>query len=146
MPFIEHNGQRILFIHVPKAGGTSIERWMAGIAPLRLHSIGKPKPMRVTPQHLRLDDIDQIFGEDYFDHVLMVVRNPFDRLESEYRMQATLAEERLWGQAPKFGPWLENALERLQKDRHADDNHLRPQWEFGGEFGDVEMLDVFEVA
>lgn len=138
MPFIEYNNQRILYVHVPKTGGTSIERWMESLAPLRLHSIGTPPPLRVTPQHLRHSDMEALLGEGYFDYAFMTVRNPFARLESEYRMQATLAEEGFWGKAPKFGPWLETALNRLKRDDHADDNHLRPQWDFLGD--DVEVF------
>ena len=141
MPFIDYNGQRILYVHVPKTGGTSIERWMETLGPLRLHSVGTPLPMRVTPQHLRHADIEMILGEGYFDYAFMTVRNPFARLESEYRMQATLAEEGFWGKSPKFPYWLETALGRLKHDEHADDNHLRPQWQFGGEGVEVFRLE-----
>ena len=147
MPFIEYDGKRILFVHIPKTGGTSVERWLETLGPLRLHAIGTPLPMRVTPQHLRHTDIEMMLGEDYFDYAFATVRNPFTRLESEYRMQATLAEEGFWGKAPKFGYWLETALGRMARDPHADDNHLRPQWEFLGDAVEVFRLeDGLDVA
>lgn len=141
MPFIDHNGKRVLYVHVPKTGGTSIERWLATLAPLRLHSVGLPAPLRVTPQHLRHADIEALLGAGAFDYAFMTVRNPFSRIESEYRMQASLAEAGLWQAAPQFGPWLERALERLARDPHADDNHLRPQWEFLGDGVEVFRLE-----
>lgn len=143
MPYIEHDGKRLLYLHVPKTGGTSIERWMESVAPLRLHAIGKPHPMRVTPQHLRLSDIEMLLGEGYFDYICMTVRNPFTRLESEYRMQVALAETGLWQRAPKFSFWLETALGQLASDPHALDNHLRPQWEFLGEDLGGNRVEIF---
>jgi hypothetical protein len=141
MPFIDHDGKRVLYVHVPKTGGTSVERWLGSLATLRLHSVGVPQPLRVTPQHLRHADIEALLGEGFFEYAFMTVRNPFARLESEYRMQVALAEQGFWGKAPKFGPWLERALERMARDPHADDNHLRPQWDFLGEGVEVFRLE-----
>ncbi|MBO9357378.1 hypothetical protein GG851_25570 [Bordetella petrii] len=142
MPFIEHNGRRVLFIHIPKAGGTSVEAWMKTIAPLRLFSMGIPAISRCTPQHYRAQDIRNLLGEGYFDYIFTIVRNPYERIESEYRMRAQLAKESFWKGLPDFSPWLEMHLEQQKRDKFVLDNHLRPQWEFVS--NDVEVFHMEE--
>lgn len=132
MPFFRINDRNVLFIHIPKTGGTSIESWLSGLGTMRLHSIGMPPAVRCTPQHFRLRDIDQLLGDGFFDYQFMIVRNPYDRIASEYRMQRDLAEAGFWGEAPEFSLWLENVLAEQKRAPWALDNHLRPQWEFGG--------------
>lgn len=138
MPFIQHNGKRVLFIHIPKAGGTSVESWMKGIAPLRLFSMGVPHASRCTPQHFRAQDIRALLGEGFFDYALTIVRNPYDRIASEYRMRAQLAKESFWKGLPAFSAWIEENLDRQKREKFHLDNHLRPQWEFLGK--DVEVF------
>lgn len=132
MPFIEHAGKRLLYLHVPRTGGGSVERWLAGIAPLRFRHIGLPPALRCTPQHLRLSDFRQLFGDGYFDHVVMTVRDPFRRIESEYRLRAAIAGQGFWKESPDFSFWLEQSLDRARNEPFLFDNHLRPQWQFGG--------------
>ena len=138
MPFIEHNNRRLLYLHVPKTGGTTIESWLGTIAPLRFHSVGLPTALRCTPQHLQMKDFNQIFGNGYFDHVVMTVRNPYDRIASEYRMQAMLEGKGVWKAARGFSLWLEQVLDARKDNPYFLDNHLRPQWEFLG--SGVEVL------
>lgn len=138
MPFIHHDGRALLYLHVPKTGGSTIEDWLRTIAPLRFHSVGTPQPMKCTPQHLRMNDFRELFGADYFDHVVMTVRNPYDRIASEYRMRAMLAGETFWKAAPSFSLWLEQTLEAAAKNPFHLGNHLRPQWQFLGD--GVEVL------
>lgn len=130
MPFIRYNGKQVLFVHIPKAGGTSVEHWMESIAPLRLFSIGVPNVSRCTPQHYRAQDILGMLGRDFFDLSVAIVRNPYDRIASEYRMQVQIAESGFWKKAPRFSEWLDENLEKFSRNRFHLDNHLRPQWEF----------------
>lgn len=141
MPFIQHNGKRVLFIHIPKAGGTSVETWMKGIAPLRLFSMGVPHASRCTPQHYRAQDIEALLGRDFFDYALTIVRNPYDRIASEYRMRAQLARESFWKGLPAFSHWLEENLDQQKRNKFHLDNHLRPQWEFLGKAVQVFRLE-----
>lgn len=137
MPFFNVNGKNVLFIHVPKTGGTSVESWMSDHATVRFRSVGVPDALQCTPQHLRMTDFRKLFGDDFFDYAFMIVRNPYDRIVSEYRMRAAEAIQGFWGEAPTFSQWLESSLKLQQRDPWCLDNHLRPQWEFVGSGVDV---------
>lgn len=130
MPFIAHNEKRILFVHIPKTGGTSVERWLSSLAPLHFRTMGVPVATRCTPQHFRMSDLNHLFGAGFFDYAFAIVRNPFSRIESEYRMRAQLQSSGFFGEAETFSSWLEIAIERTKREPWLFDNHMRPQWEF----------------
>ncbi|MBB1087967.1 sulfotransferase family 2 domain-containing protein [Lysobacter sp. SG-8] len=141
MPFIEHNDKRLLFIHVPKTGGTSVEAWMSQVAPLRLRTVGVPASLKCTPQHLRMSDFNQLFGKGYFHEAFCLVRNPFSRIESEYRMRLSMHKSGFFKEGPEFSAWLETSLDRARKEPWLFDNHLRPQWEFVEKNVEVHKLE-----
>ncbi len=132
MPFIEYKSKKFLYLHVPRTGGGTIESWMETLSPLRFHTIGIPTCLRCTPQHLRMSDFLDLFGEKYFDKVFMTVRNPYDRILSEYKMRAMVEGRGFWQAFSTFSHWLEISLEEAKKDSTLFDNHIRPQWEFIG--------------
>lgn len=138
MPFIEYEGHRLLYLHVPKTGGGTIESWLATLGPLRFHSIGIPPSLRCTPQHLRMADLRALFGNEFWNHAVMTVRNPYDRIASEYRMRARLGGKGFWNAYPSFSLWLETNLQQAAQSPFHLDNHFRPQWEFTG--SGVEVL------
>lgn len=138
MPFVEFGNRRLLYLHVPRTGGSTIEAWLRTLSPMQLHSVGNPVALHCTPQHLRMSDIRSLFSDGYFDHVVMTVRNPYMRIESEYRMHVILGKEGFWGACPDFSLWLENTLSEAAQNAFLFDNHLRPQWEFLGD--EVEVL------
>lgn len=142
MPFVEHNGKKILFIHIPKAGGTSVETWLESLGPLRFHTVGTPPALRCTPQHLRMSDFRAMFGEGFFDYAFAISRNPYARLESEFRMQmVNRSKSTIFRRQPRFSQWLEASLERAARDPWVADNHFRPQWDFVGTGVEVFRLE-----
>ncbi len=130
MPFIDHQGRRSLFVHIPKTGGTSIETWLKGIGPLRLYRNGIPQALKVSVQHLTYTDIRLILGDDYFDYGFTIVRNPFRRLESEYRMRSDLATDGVLGRVAVFPVWVRTQIEMMQKAVFHQDGHFRPQIDY----------------
>lgn len=144
MPIFSINGRTVLFIHVPKTGGTTLERLLAGAGPMGLHSerrslssfmrsgwASKPVPL----QHLHGAILERLFHPRQFDHVFMVVRNPVDRMISEYRHARALhrPEARL-----PFPAWLRASLIAARFDAGFRNNHFRPQSHFA--FGDPQVL------
>lgn len=130
MPVIEINNKRILFIHIPKTGGTSITRWMQNLGRVRLHADVKPEGLKVAAQHLTWTDIDCMWGADYFDYSFTIVRNPFCRMESEFGMRQKLRAQGFFGGHLHFSSWLERALIDARSNPNHFDNHMRPQWTF----------------
>lgn len=130
MPSIEINGRRVLFVHIPKTGGTSVTRWMQGLGRVRLHADTKPEALKVAPQHLTWTDIDCLWGGDDFDYAFAVVRNPFTRMESEFRMRQKLRAQGFFGGSLHFASWLERALIDARANPNHFDSHIRPQWTF----------------
>lgn len=129
MPYIEHAGKRILFIHIPKTGGSSVEDWLSSIAPLQLHNPIPTNWLRVTPQHLRMTDIEAMFGDDYFDFSFSIVRDPYKRIESEFKMRTSRSTDVI-AKTDRFQPWLDRVLNRTETDPLFLDGHLIPQWRF----------------
>jgi hypothetical protein len=134
LPFAEIGGKKVLFVHIPKTAGTSVEAWLGEVsgAPLRMFSVGIPAAMKCTPQHLRMVDLRHFFGEGFFDYAFTLVRNPFDRIASEYRMRAQLAGDSFFKHTPTFSYWIDHNLTRAAAAPFHLDNHIRPQWQFIG--------------
>lgn len=84
--FISHRYQ-IIFIHVQKAGGSSIQRLFEQLDPELITQIAID-PAKNRPKHCFATDIAEVIGEKMFSEytTFSVVRNPFDRLVSWYWM------------------------------------------------------------
>lgn len=124
MPFFEANHKRILFIHIPKTGGSSIERIFETCAHISFFSPVHPDVIRVCPQHFTLMDIELMRG-GVWDWVFTVVRNPYQRLESEYSYRKGLSLTELG-----FNDWVLQVLCHANENPFYLDNHLRPMHEF----------------
>lgn len=130
MPVFAKDDKFILFIHVPKTGGSFVENFfhLNGYAMAYLdRGLREPRfnqVRRVSPQHMHAAMILQEFEMDKFDHIFMAVRHPVKRLLSEYRM-------RLDPENPvDFNDWFDEIFEEYQINPCVSDNHIRPQWEF----------------
>lgn len=133
MPFIETPKGNVLFVHVPKCGGSSVERWMQSHGHLHLHTPNrKPPALRSTAQHLRVWDIRQLLHPSFFAYAFAIVRNPFRRLESEYRMRWIAHSGKGQGDLASFPIWLSTELDAYQRDPFHADNHFRPASNFIG--------------
>lgn len=130
MPFIQFQKRNILFVHIPKTAGSSVESWLGQHGKQHLFSVGKPPSLNCTPQHLRYWDMRQLFDPSFFDYAFTIVRNPFDRLESEYRMRMIVQAEQLVGKHTDFPIWLNAQLDAFERNPFHLDNHMRPLWHF----------------
>ena len=137
MPILQFEGRNILYMHVPKTAGTSVEAWLHSLAPLHLSATytgGWTNTFRCSPQHLDADDIRRLFADGFFAYAFMFVRNPYARLESEYRFLCCDDKIRQLpsdhGSRPPFARWAVRELRAAEQDPWILDNHLRPQWEF----------------
>lgn len=130
MPIFSKEDVRVLFIHIPKTGGTALEyalRRLGWAESLIVHdrrsTLGH---FKITPQHFHESVLDQMLKWEGFDLIFALSRHPFSRMKSEYYWQ------RRMGIAPAEDPheWLHSVLHRYRQEPWAFDNHLRPQIEF----------------
>ena len=92
MPYFKNDNVNILFIHIPKTGGTSIEAYFSNkfSIPLDESSLYDKTPtyeqFKTSPQHMTLRTI--IHNTSFkinFNHIKIMtcVRNPYERLVSD---------------------------------------------------------------
>jgi hypothetical protein len=142
MPIIRANGQNILFMHIPKSGGTSVESWLEQSYPISLKRSLKGHELPVVPQHIHAEMTRFLFDESFFDYSFAVVRNPYARMLSEYkyRMSHRRRRERILPQ-PSFSGWVRSTLRRYERDNFVYSNHIRPQHQFLFEGTEVFRLE-----
>lgn len=133
MPVFTKGDRNVLFIHIPKTGGSSIEThfadagWRMSYHDGRMRK-GRPNYLRrCTPQHMHGELLSQVFRLDRFDAVFAVVRDPVARFRSEYVMRH---KTELSTDAAQVERWAGRAFARYAKDPFVHDNHIRPQVRF----------------
>lgn len=136
MPIFRKDGRNILFVHVPKCGGASIENAFkaSGYNALYLDGRGRgPSTVnhlrRCTPQHMHAELLQQLFRIERFDLVFMLVRDPIDRFRSEYLWQNRKADAPAVG-ARDVSAWATHAFKAYRTNPFLYDNHMRPQCQF----------------
>lgn len=133
MPVFIKDERYVLFPHVPKTGGTSVERlflrsgWevhmrSGKVGPGTLHYV-----RRTSPQHLHAALLSEMIHLPRVELVFMVVREPIARFRSEYAMRQKDPSKT---DEASVDDWAERALRRYAQNPYALDNHLRPQHEF----------------
>jgi hypothetical protein len=133
MPVFRRDGRAVLFVHVPKAGGSTLERlfaksgWTTGYRDPKLGAGSMNGLRRVSPQHMHRPMLEEIFHLDRFDAVFMTVREPLARFRSEFAMRNS---DRVSASATEVEAWYDEAFRQYRRDPFVYDNHLRPQWEF----------------
>jgi len=142
MPIFSKSGKNILFIHIPKSAGSSVEKIGKNCGWFESFSVrGKPLSdiayYKASLQHLHADVLGQLFFLEKFDAIFTIVRNPFDRFKSEYYWQKSQSITTL-----NANDWIADTLARYEKYNHIYDNHIRPQIEFIPRCGDVEVLKL----
>jgi hypothetical protein len=136
MPLFRINNKNVLFIHVPKTGGTSIEYALSLLSPMcfhsrdgkRLKSLLDGRFSRSLPlQHFHARLLEVCLDQNLIDYAFMVVRAPLARIISEYRHSR--ARGRLDAKMP-FSQWLRFSLAAARFDPSFRNNHFRKQSDF----------------
>jgi hypothetical protein len=130
MPLYRSQSALIFFVHIPKAGGTSIENALKNAGVRRAMIMSKAKNLaadygRCTPQHIHANVYKRYLPKSFLDYAFTVVRNPYGRIASEYKMKVMDGKESATPSA-----WIMDAIKRYKKFSYTRDNHIRPQVEF----------------
>lgn len=140
MPVAQTNGKTVLFIHIPKTAGMSIDRFLRAngkvTAAERLTAYGR----RVRLRHLHAEPLQELYLPGCFDWCFMIVRHPEQKLISEYRYH-----RRRGGLRPQnfmsFSVWLRYSFARAHLNPSYRENHFRPQTEFRAFDAEVFRLE-----
>lgn len=141
MPIYKIKDKTILFIHIPKSGGTSLKTWLSAHGEQSLYLKHRKDMLPLVPQHFHREYLDALFAPGFFDYSFCITRNPYSRILSEYNYRITrptLRNKAL--PSPSFDRWLKSSLRKYQSDPFLFSNHLRPQHEFP-----IEGTDVFRL-
>ncbi|MGB5560397.1 MAG: sulfotransferase family 2 domain-containing protein [Paracoccaceae bacterium] len=147
-------GQVVLFfVHIPKTGGSSIEQYLAEVGQVCLVTRRATGFSTVTPQHMERETYESYIPAAFYDHGFAILRDPVERLLSEFRHQATMSKPhhkvmhhlRLPGSARRtavaakaegfvwrndFDGWVTAILSACKANPFICDNHIRPQADF----------------
>lgn len=132
MPVFERNSDRVLFIHVPKTGGTSIEKlfvdngWRMSFFDGGGERSINPV-LKCSPQHFHAEMISSLFDVSAFEAVFMLVREPSNRLVSEFNWRK---KHGLIGSDSDCNNWIQEAVLGYEDNSFVLDNHVRPQCQF----------------
>lgn len=126
----------MLFVHIPKTGGTSVEgAFVAGGWTQHLYtdtSVSEVevlhRAMRSSQQHFHGEVLQSVLNLDAVDLSFSVVRHPVARFRSEYSYRN--AHKLRCGLAPDPWDWAQNAFAEYARNPYHLDNHLRPQVDF----------------
>ena len=138
MPYSDEH--QVIFLHVPKTGGTAIAEL------LRIRQFSDPSSKtRPTPQHYTSAMLRERLGEDTWTHYysFTFVRNPWARLLSTYYWRQQLPKKR---PMLPFGNFVEHAGTCVANRDYYDEDfgdHFIPQVEFADGVDEVFHFEAF---
>jgi hypothetical protein len=126
----------LLFIHVPKTGGTAIETFFRGIGFTGYFDPPTYMPVRnylkVPPAHYDYGALKKLFNLDGL-YSFAVVRHPVQRMISEYKWGVEKATDAAKLSHMDFGQYLRLRLEQYGRDENLAAGHFKPQVRFVGD-------------
>lgn len=129
MPLYRNKDKVVLFIHIPKTGGSTVEEILkASGARQALKYHKRLGYSNSTPQHMSWEILKYWIPEDFYDLAFTVVREPLARMVSEYRWRTRISKKQL----PPFDIWARANITDYHENPYRLDNHIRPQCEFIG--------------
>lgn len=142
MPLCNKNGQTLLFVHIPKTGGTSVNHFLEANAVFSLRFKGIPPGLKCPPQHLEAESLRAILPINSIDGVFSIVRHPENRLVSEFLSRYRRSNYRFYIESipfdsvrestrnAYFSKWVLKSFSRYRSDPYYLSNHIRPQSHF----------------
>ncbi|MBY6065504.1 sulfotransferase family protein [Leisingera aquaemixtae] len=134
MPVIKYKDVLLHFAHIPKCGGTSVERYVQGLKGVSLafldeQYVSNPPQQQhwniSSPQHIDGESLSRLFPKDFFTAFFTIVRHPIARLESAYKFQR-LVERRI-GSDETLDQFVKTRLLENVLTKGWMDGHFYPQ-------------------
>lgn len=123
--------KKAVFVHIPKTAGTTIEQAMGMLNTESLYTTKYNEKYKVCMQHLYGSEIRELLPETINYFWFTIVRNPFDRLISEYHhVNSTNCRAKKFKDID-FDKFITTGLTLPVEDRlFLFDRHLEPQVKF----------------
>ena len=122
--------KKCIFIHIPKTGGTSIEQFIKDNGKNNLLFLGVKNGRSL--HHLRGHELKLIIPYIYKKYFkFSIIRNPYDRLLSEYYWTPIVNLGYKYGKSKKH--FLENVSEIVKNKKYFENinnDHFIPQYSF----------------
>ena len=139
MPYCDQ--KRVIFLHIPKTGGTTIKRlfW--------IDQLDDPDPnIRPSLQHLTCKLLRERIGSDKYDryYKFAFVRNPWARIVSDYFWRQQLPKKR---PVLPFATFVGNAKKLVDDNNYYEQefgDHFIPQTQYVVDVDDVFRFEDFE--
>lgn len=120
----------ILFLHVPKCGGTSVVEMFTsnGYCPqLQMRGMPPHPSLLASPQHQTCERLRSFINFSNVSDVFILTRSPYQRLRSEYNwfFRGISLKDR-----PRFNEWVIESLAKAERNPLYADSHFRPALDF----------------
>ncbi|QIR15127.1 capsular polysaccharide synthesis protein [Shewanella aestuarii] len=125
--YVNKEGEEVLFIHIPKNAGTSIETVLRENCQFEFLYSPNAGGLPCTPQHFHRPYLSSIINFKQIRN-FAVVRHPLSRLVSEYRWR--INKNILPTNIISFDQFIIHSLKTFLVNPFYLDNHLRPQCDF----------------
>lgn len=79
MPLHRIGDKIVLFVHIPKTGGSTMEAWLHDLGPRALRYPKKGEGLLTPPQHFHAALLERIVPPEFYDDAFCIVRDPLDR-------------------------------------------------------------------
>lgn len=116
---------KLLFIHIPKNGGTSIEKFFNMMNKDSFYGTNSITESGIlySPQHLIPNLIEKYLGKDIYNTYFKFsfVRNPYDRVKSEFFWRQRIGDINI---DTDFKKWVFNFYSKI------DNDHKLPQYKY----------------
>lgn len=149
MPILKYKDVLLHFAHIPKCGGTSVERYAQNLDDVSIAMLDEVYVSNApqqhwnisSPQHIDGESIARLFPKDFFAAFFAVVRHPLARLESAYKFQR-LVERQIAGET--FDDFVKTRLASNYLTKGWMDNHFYPQSGFFYPSADYHVFKLEE--
>ena len=120
----------ILFMHIPKCGGSSVVELFKKYhysAQLEIRGLPPQQCLTASLQHQTPENLKFLIRQECLNDIFIVVRNPYARIISEFNW---IFRDMRLSERPDLNEWILKSLKKASKNINHADNHFRPSIDY----------------